>query len=41
VLAAVLVLAAFAVVVMIRRLRSRAPRVELQSANVPDIPDEW
>lgn len=41
VLAAVLALAAFAVVVMIRRLRSRAPLVELQPANVLNLPDEW
>ena len=41
VLAAVLALAAVAVVVMIRRLRSRAPRVELRPANVFDKPDEW
>jgi hypothetical protein len=41
VLVAVIALAAFAVVVMIRRWRSRAPRVELQPASVPDVPDEW
>ena len=41
VLAAMLVFAILAVVVVIRRLRSRAPSVELRPANVPDIPDEW
>jgi cytochrome c-type biogenesis protein CcmH/NrfF len=39
--AAFLVLAAFAVVFVIRRLRSRPPERELQPATLPDIPDEW
>jgi cytochrome c-type biogenesis protein CcmH/NrfF len=41
VLLAVLALAVCVVVVLIRRWRSRPPRLDPQPANVPDIPDDW